>query len=66
MMELLNTIFNYLVNIGTDGVITAFVKNNVILCSLLGAIAYITPWSWDNKLYDHIKRLFTKQGKEEK
>ena len=56
----LSTAFNFMVTTGTDGYITSFVKNNVILCSILGVIAYITPWSWDNKLYDKIKEMFSR------
>ena len=62
-MEWLKTAFDFMVNTGTDGILTSLVKNNVLLCALAGVVAYITPWSWDNKLYDKLKEMFSREKK---
>ena len=57
-------IIAYMITTGTNAQYVAFVLKNILL---LGTIAYITPWSWDNKLMAYIKKSiksFNKKGEE--
>lgn len=51
-MDTIKEFFTFLVNTGTNQMIWDFVTNNAIL---LGAIAAITPWTWDNRFLDYLK-----------
>ena len=59
-MDGIAKVFNFLVETGTNGIVWEFLTKNAIL---LGAIAYVTPWTWDNRLLDYFK---SKIGKEDK
>lgn len=51
-MDAIKEFFGFLINTGTNTMIWDFVTNNAIL---LGAVAAVTPWTWDNRLLDLIK-----------
>jgi len=42
----------WVINTGTNTAIWNFVTNNALL---LGAVAAITPWTWDNRFIDYIR-----------
>ena len=51
-MDALKEFFSFMVDTGTNTLIWDFVTNNAIL---LGAIAAVTPWTWDNRFLDYLK-----------
>ena len=53
----LKVIWIYMLNVGTNAAFVQFVTGNVLL---LGLVAYITPWKWDNKIVNWMKKKVTK------
>ena len=51
-MESIKEFFSFMVGTGTNTLIWDFVTNNALL---LGAIATVTPWTWDNRFLDYLK-----------
>jgi hypothetical protein len=51
-LEYIKTTWEYLVNTGTNADITGFVLNNILA---LAIFVKITPWAWDNALFEWIK-----------
>ena len=51
-MESIKEFFSFMVDPGTNTLIWDFVTNNALL---LGAIAAVTPWTWDNRFLDYLK-----------
>lgn len=59
-METLLVIWMYLLNTGTNLAFIKFIMGNALL---LGFIAFVTPWTWDNKVIEWLKSNIMKKGK---
>lgn len=52
-METLTAIWLYLIGTGTNTAVTSLFLNNILL---LWLIVKITPWTWDNKIFNMFKK----------
>ena len=60
-MEMLKEFATFIIDTGTNGMVYNFVTNNIIL---LGAIAAVTPWTWDNRFIDMVKNKISGKNDE--